>query len=319
MPGARARSGGRGAQIDATCGDPRPTTTASCSPGGSVNPRDDPDHDAGRLRTGYPGSFRYAVGSRTCHGSVRHAVPLYRCGLRWLWPSLACRLRHCPDVARDLVTGDGGSGNLHVRIRPYRRCRFSPTYPRTGLALNKSGGDSRGNDARPAGTQHRMRDVDFCRPDRPGRWHADGRPDLVRCTGKTPVGAVPVVLTTGSDLPRPLGALLVATARAGRCSTLICGRRRPARLPRQRRRRLSDRDERAAIAANGQVGGASDTAARITALTLASSRVRTDAGGTRPGTAEDLIADAASDIDTRCAGRGRSRGWRCSASARAPT
>ena len=106
-------------------------------------------------------------------------------------------------------------------------------------------------------------------------------------TGKTPAGAVPVVLTTGSDLPSALGALLVATG-PGRSlldtNPVVAVDRRG--LPDSGDVDCLTRDERAAIAANGQVGGALDTAARITALTSASSSGSDGCTGPRPGTAE---------------------------------
>ena len=144
MPGARARSGGRGAQIDATCGDPLTDDDGSCSPrwvrelhGMTLTTT------RVRLRTDIRASFRYAVGSRTCHGSVRHAVPLVSLWPRWLWPSRSLAAPLSRTLARS-VTGDGGSGapaTSESAVPPLPVL----TAPTADLAwrANASGGDSR--------------------------------------------------------------------------------------------------------------------------------------------------------------------------------
>lgn len=206
-----------------------------------------------------------------------------------------------PDAGFDLVIGDGGSGapaTSESAVPPLPVL----TAPTADLAWREcSAATAAKYDVRPAAGTH----IECATLDSPvDPDHQDGGTLTVALTrvrtGKTPAGAVPVVLTTGSDLPSALGALLVATG-PGRSlldtNPVVAVDRRG--LPDSGDVDCLTRDERAAIAANGQVGGALDTAARITALTSASSSGSD--GCTEaldPAQLSYSIADAASDIDT---------------------
>ncbi|MBD0020867.1 alpha/beta fold hydrolase [Gordonia pseudamarae] len=207
-----------------------------------------------------------------------------------------------PDPGPDLVTGDDGGSGPASTSESATASLPALTAPASELSWTDCADSAvRTYGVRPA-TGTRIECAVLDSPIDPADQDAGTLTvSLTRVrSASTPTQAVPVVLTTGSDFPSTLGALLLAT---GPGRSLLDTNPVVA----VDRRGLADssavdcltRDERTAIFTNGQVGRARDTAARIETLTTA-------AASASDGCTEALdptqlsysIANAAADIDT---------------------
>ncbi|GAB07748.1 pimeloyl-ACP methyl ester carboxylesterase [Gordonia amarae] len=206
-----------------------------------------------------------------------------------------------PDPGPDLVTGDDGSGapTTSESATPAVPAVTAPTEDLAWSDCAKTTTDTFG--LRPAaGTRIECATLDS--PVDPDRQDGDSLTvSLTRVrNARTPAGAVPVVLTTGSDFPSTLGALLIATGPGKSLldtNPVVAINRRG--LPGSGDVDCLTRTERDTLAANGQVDTARDIAARIETLTAAASSGSDGCTEALDPTQLNFsIGEAASDIET---------------------